>query len=364
MEVWVSAKPHMLYETVELLYAYVNEIPAGNLTQEGEYCLTEEAVQQMMDVACAGVSRVDPVVQYYFGGHVISEEPRRVTCMARNLVYNAMAPSKGDMAQDCAEICALRRLQRKGGCRPSAINEYRILYMEATGNAFTPMAQDIARLGVGEEYSQMLLEQFSGFDEAVEQLEAILTPVAAKLEPLLLPWSQLAEPLARAWEAYYSQPEAEEEWCRRVRYREDKPLEAMRVQLRYFWPKRAPGMVTEYVAFCHIGVAVQVVKPKVEAFEQWEYQALRLLGSEARMRMLWAMLDKPMSARELAQQLDMHLGVVCRDLGSLFNSKLLITELVKGRNRYRTNRESLDTLARHLMEMEKFKPSGTGGAGV
>ena len=38
-------------------------IPAGSLTQEGEYCLTEEAVQQMMDVACAGVSREDPVVQ-------------------------------------------------------------------------------------------------------------------------------------------------------------------------------------------------------------------------------------------------------------------------------------------------------------
>lgn len=41
MEVWVSAKPYMLYEAVELLYAYVNEIPAGSLTQEGEYCLTE-----------------------------------------------------------------------------------------------------------------------------------------------------------------------------------------------------------------------------------------------------------------------------------------------------------------------------------
>ena len=35
MEVWVSAKPYMLYEAVELLYAYVNEIPAGSLTQEG-----------------------------------------------------------------------------------------------------------------------------------------------------------------------------------------------------------------------------------------------------------------------------------------------------------------------------------------
>ena len=102
MEVWVSAKPYMLYEAVELLYAYVNEIPAGSLTQEGEYCLTEEAVQQMMDVACAGVSRDDPAVRYYFGRHIISEEPQRATCMARNLAYNTMTPSKGNMDEDCA----------------------------------------------------------------------------------------------------------------------------------------------------------------------------------------------------------------------------------------------------------------------
>ena len=76
------------------------------------------------------------------------------------------------MDEDCAEICALRRVQRKNGQRPSAINEYRIFYTGATGNAFLPIAQDIARLGVDEEYSQMLLEQFSGFDDAVEQLKA------------------------------------------------------------------------------------------------------------------------------------------------------------------------------------------------
>ena len=28
MEVWVTGQPHLLYETVELLFAYVNRIPA------------------------------------------------------------------------------------------------------------------------------------------------------------------------------------------------------------------------------------------------------------------------------------------------------------------------------------------------
>ena len=35
MEVWVTGQPHLLYETVELLFAYVNRIPAVELTQEG-----------------------------------------------------------------------------------------------------------------------------------------------------------------------------------------------------------------------------------------------------------------------------------------------------------------------------------------
>ena len=34
MEVWVTGQPHLLYETVELLFAYVNRIPAVELTQE------------------------------------------------------------------------------------------------------------------------------------------------------------------------------------------------------------------------------------------------------------------------------------------------------------------------------------------
>ncbi|MFR8333437.1 MAG: hypothetical protein ACLU9S_14650 [Oscillospiraceae bacterium] len=116
----------------------------------------------------------------------------------------------------------------------------------------------------------------------------------------------------------------------------------------------------QYEAFATL--ALRFADCRAGDLEQWGVSGPAAPGQRGLMRMLWAMLDKPMSARELAQQLDMHLGVVCRDLANLFNSKLLITESVKGRNRYRTNRESLVTLARHLMEMEKFKPPEAGGA--
>ena len=71
--------------------------------------------------------------------------------------------------------------------------------------------------------------------------------------------------------------------------------------------------------------------------------------------MLWAMLDRPMSARELSQRLELHLGGGCRDISNLFHSRLITTEQVNGRNRYRTNQESLCILAKHLTQMEKFQ---------
>ena len=124
MEVWVTAQPHLLYETVELLYAYVNRIPAVELTQEGPYCLPEAAIQQMLDVACAGISQDDPEIQYDFGKYILSEDPERATCVARNLVYNSMEPSGGDLAADCARLCQARQRQRRNRERMVDIDEY------------------------------------------------------------------------------------------------------------------------------------------------------------------------------------------------------------------------------------------------
>ncbi len=78
------------------------------------------------------------------------------------------------------------------------------------------------------------------------------------------------------------------------------------------------------------GVAQETERKEPLDFEDWEYHALRLLGSPARMRMLQAMAEKPMSSREMAQQLDLHLGAVGRDVKSLFDARLLLLESVQG----------------------------------
>lgn len=68
--------------------------------------------------------------------------------------------------------------------------------------------------------------------------------------------------------------------------------------------------------------------------------------------MLQAMAEKPMSSREMAQQLDLHLGAVGRDVKSLFDARLLL-ESVQGRNRYKTNFASIETIMQHLKSLQK-----------
>ena len=65
MKVFLSKAPNVLLESVEMLYAYVNEIPVRELAGEGSYCIPVHIMQKMMDTACAGMSRNNPTLQFF-----------------------------------------------------------------------------------------------------------------------------------------------------------------------------------------------------------------------------------------------------------------------------------------------------------
>ena len=48
MKVFLSKAPNVLLESVEMLYAYVNEIPVRELAGEGSYCIPVHIMQKMM----------------------------------------------------------------------------------------------------------------------------------------------------------------------------------------------------------------------------------------------------------------------------------------------------------------------------
>ena len=81
--------------------------------------------------------------------------------------------------------------------------------------------------------------------------------------------------------------------------------------------------------------------------EPWEYLAFRLLGNPARFKMLRALKQTPMTSREMAKDLD----AVSRDVSNMQDAGLLNIEFYNGRRRYIVNEQSLQILARHILDL-------------
>lgn len=351
MDVFVTNRPCMLLETAELLYAFVNDIPINELTCPGAYTIPPSALQQIVATATEGLSRQDVELQFFFA-RVPLQDGSGATCLARCLVYNGMDFSCETLGESFAVLRRKWRELRQCGEHFASIGEFGFDYTEPTGPGFTPLAAEIERLNIAPQFRQKLLEAFAGFDEYSGMLERCLAPVTARLEKLLEPWAERAKSLADGWEARFQGPDAEDILQQRA-HCSGNSIKGISVGLRYLYATTAPGVLdskTETVYF-HMGVAREFVKKVSETFEDWEYHALRLLGSPARMKMLQAMAEKPMTSREMAQQLELHLGAVGRDVKSLFDAGLLSMDASQGRNRYKLNLTAIETIIRHLQSL-------------
>ena len=70
-------------------------------------------------------------------------------------------------------------------------------------------------------------------------------------------------------------------------------MQALFINLRYLQPTAAPGVLDDEArtVFFHTGVAQETERKEPLDFEDWEYHALRLLGSPARMLSLIHILE-------------------------------------------------------------------------
>jgi len=350
MKFQITANPHMLLETVELLFAHINETPAEALTASGAYCLPVETVRSILQEVCGDIPRDDPEMRYYFESYTLPEASRRKTCIARHLSYFYLFPSSGSLAEDCRH---LRQTVCQHGLSRSIVcfEDFSPRHEDSDEDSGGNLLQSIANLGLDEGYTRKLLEQFSDYDAAIRRLEKLIAPVAEKLEPLIRPWSGKAEPLAEAWRKELSTPEAAERFLRRICFKNDEQIEDLFMQFRYLRPREGPGLVTDmewpYI-FLHMGVNQQVGSLASDQFLPWEFEAMHLLGNPVRLQILHALWDKPMTTRELARALNLNLGNLCRDISNMCDSRLLVLETIKDRARYRTNREVLKILGDHL----------------
>lgn len=345
MEVQVMDSPCLLLEAVEAFYAYVNQIPVAGMVGQGAYSIPAPALQQIIASVCKGYFAEDPVLRFFFQAAPIQDDSGDCTCLARNMVYVDLESSRRPISEAFA---GLRRSYRRFLSNhefPVIINRNSIDFSRRDELGNGSLEESIRRLLVLPDYQEKLCQVFGNFDWYTEQLCELLTPACERLSAALAPWVARAEPLRREWASFFRQPDLPQVIQNRWQFSAVHPCRQGHLMLHYLSHKRLLQYYEEGgILNFFFDVTMPVRGSHRRVFQNWELQALRLLGSAARIQMLQAMREQPMSTLELAHKLHMHVGTVGRDISSLRSVGLLIVEEVGDRRRYRTSPERIDAL--------------------
>ncbi len=351
--------PFLFHEAVELLFLYTNGLPMPDLSQKkSPYSVPAQELERITAKVCQNIPWEDEVLQTFFRQYKLTKSADGAfTCLARILAF-----SFADLSCQTAHLAVesiIKRLEaiRKGrlvfeDLRPFTVN---------THPGDDPNA-GINKLSAPAVLRQALLTVYDDPNGMLRPLISLISPVMSDLQWELRPWAFQAEPMLQVWENALLTQTPEQFFNESLHYSDVPQVTHIEMGLLYFLPQwLILGLENEGCTqnaqdetmkiFIGAGSTLLMDNP-VKGLMGWEYRALHLLSSPVRMRMIEALREKPMSSRELAQELNLHLGTVTRDINSMDEAYLLNRTVYQGpRRRYSINVRAIRTLARHLLEI-------------
>lgn len=352
MEFQVHQKPCVLLEAVELVYSYVNQVPAEQLTEDAAYCIPAKEISSIREAVCGPLDLENEELQFYFKGVPVDGKERHLSCLACCMIYSTLDLGCSGVEET---VQALKNgwFLKERPFRVCGINGTGLNLTAADAGEFTTLAREIARLPVPQAYQLQLVEVFSDFAWHLDRLMTFLRPAAERLEPLLTPWVERAAPRAEEWKRYLQDPSAMQTILRKTSLKQSE-IRSLEIAMRYFFPFGGPGEYQHPEAHLslHMGIGIppgQDAPQTADFLQDWEFTALRLMVHPDRARMLRAMTGQAMSVQELSQSLGLNPGSVFRDLNNMSNVGLLTKEIISNRIYYRTDSVAVERLTKHLV---------------
>lgn len=341
--------PLLFQDASELLFLYANQLSLPEPTsQKCPYAIPAPELERIMTEACRNLSREDPTLQFFFHQYKLPDGSN--TCLGRVLSFSFADMNCKESRQGVDSICRYLVSIRQSKMIFDALNTFAL--DSAPGNG-EPDA-GIHKLKAPAALRQKLLAVYTDPEGQLAPLAELMEPIMEHLSHALLPWVSGASILLQTWEEKIKE-ETPKVFFRECLHVEGlPPIERLEVGTLYFaplwttfgWEDRAATMKI------FVGAATGIMwADDATALHGWEYRALHLLSNPDRFRMLKAMGEKPMSSREMAKDLGLHLGAVTRDVNNM-NKAYLLNVIHQGtRRRYSLNQQAIRTLACHLLSM-------------
>ena len=187
----IAPRPFLLYETVSMLYQFVNGISCrSTLSLHLRTApLTEREVaqadglQQILEQCCKGLSPADPRLRHFFSA-VNSPSPEEGTCLAYLMVFSFLSLKKTGYRENVEAIRSNWRLLQEKGAWVQGCTGMSLLF--SYGPACPgDLLDQICTLDLPAAFQLQLCRALNHFDEALDELAALMEPVARRLEKAL-----------------------------------------------------------------------------------------------------------------------------------------------------------------------------------
>lgn len=369
MELYLDPKPYLLYETVSMVFSYVNNISIlsvrDRMSREhrGQYddnwYRRLGRLQEIMEDCCRDLDQDDETIQRLFQQRS-TDCTSEYTYLAAVMTISFMQYQEHDLH---GEIQTLkenwRRLQAEG---------YRVSENGAYGLNFSPLKpeerqwklkQQIYKLKYPAELRLELLNIFLDYEAELDQLEEVLQPYARRLHEHLETEPWLMDTTAAYWRKQFETTTPGEFASNKNIYDDDFPaLTHQRVcfslmncaQIQFAVPgeENEPGHGL-FVFGC--AILQECILYHGGQDLDWVLSTLRSISDRNKFEILRRLSKEQSYGQKLADELDCHTGNVSRNLTTLWKEGFLIRKEGENRVYYETDPKRLAAFLREVYDL-------------
>lgn len=360
MSYQVVPNHYLLYETIELLYKFVNgisfrsilsmQIAADSMMEADRVNRQVEELQSILDETCHGLSPQDPRLLRFFG-KVPTGDMQEGTCLARLMVYSFFTLKKPDFWENIQEIKRnWHYLQQKGAW----IQDYNIMGLDFTFGGCCPgdYFEQVCALNLPADFQIKLCKALRSFDQTLDELADLIAPVAELLKTNIQKLDWLLEDRLEYWEKSAISPlkYIEEAFEQKLFDTEnEETIVAIFVMSHNFLTYKKSD-VDENRSYVYLGSGASVERRRRDQNMTYEMfsQALKALSDKKRLEILGRLCKGRAYSLELSEAVGMDPSNMSRSLMQLWNYGFLRQEKEGQKNYYEADREALVNFFRLL----------------
>lgn len=375
----IERKALLLYETVEMLYKYINGISFHDIAESMAHLYGSafpvifarklDCLERITQEACAGLQVQSRPMQRFFR-RFETDAVRDNLCLAKVMTLSFFLYEFSDLDREADALKARwAQMQRHGfqikGVSMSGL-EFRPLAPEQTP---TGLVDQMCDLNYPAEYKMEILQMLTHYDAFLDTLVELIRPYALRLQALLEQESWLLDTTAAYWQEQFHGTSPSQLVQLIAQAKENLPQQAeTRI---HFSLMNCTGILYdlegEYSVACRgcstfiIGCAVTIHSTirKVGGSVERTCAILRSISDKSKFEVLQRLGAERSYCQKLAEDMNINPGHMSRILMTLFQYGFLTREQEQSRYYYTTNRDSISTFLSGVRQLLVGKPEET-----